>query len=249
MGLALLAPLNLLAAWGIVGLAQRRIPARNLIWLAPLTALTVAWWVSSSLRQALVGISVGNLPDAATLLGLHLGLDLIVVLALATRLLDRWAQGRDPRRRMVLGGFLLVVLALNAAAGLREVRFRHLETADLLDLRTQILRRDRLSQFDVLAVVGTDPSRERTYLAGSPGGRLRFILRSALSSLTQVDLDRAEDLLSLPDGQRLVILIGPDQQFPYTLQSQLKLEMIHPGQSGGLAAFATTYVTPKRPRR
>lgn len=248
--LFLLVPLNLLAARAMVELASRRVPARTLVWLAPATALTVAWWLSSSMREAVRDLSLSRWPEASTWLGLHLGLDLILLLGLATRRLDRWARRRDRRRRLVLGGFLVAVLAITAAAGLREVRFRHLETAELLDLRAVILRRNRVEPLQILAVVSQDPATFRgSGLIGTPGGRLRFILRSALPHLAQFDLSRTQDLVTLPDQPRMVVLVGPDQQMPYAVQSQLKLEMLHPGRSGMLTAFASVYVPPPRRSR
>ena len=231
--LFLLIPLDLLAARAIVDLASRRIPVRNLIWLAPATALAFAWWASADLRAAIAPLALGRPPDAATALGLHLGIDLLVILGLASRRLVRWARRRDDRRRLALGGFLVAVLATVAATGVREVRFRHRETRDLLILREVVLRLHRDRPFTLVAVVG--PANED---GPSPGGRLRFILRTALPETPLVDLTRAEDLMGLPDGQRLVILVG-EHRLSYALQSQLGLWAIHPGRSGVLDAFAT----------
>jgi hypothetical protein len=251
LGLILLVPLNLLAARVMVDLAYRRVAARSLVWLAPLTAFSVAWWLSDSLRDAVHDISLWRLPESRTLLGLHLGLDLIVILAIATRFLDRWARRRDRRRRVVLAGFLLAVLTITAATGLKEVRFRHLETAELIDLRTVILRRERREPLDILAVVSPDPAtaNDQGGLSGSPGGRLRFILRSALPHLAQFDLTSIQDLTALPRRPRLVVLVGPEPQLPYALQAQLGLEMLHPGRSGMLTAFASVAESRPRPRR
>lgn len=234
LALLMLVPLNLLAAQAMTDLAARRIPARVLVWLAPATAVSVAWWLSDSLREAIADLSQWQRPDAATLLGLHLGLDLIVILALATRRLDLWARRRDDRRRLVLGSFLLAVLAVNAAAGLREVRFRHIETAELLDLRDVILRRRREQDrpFNGLFVIGPEAPPGVPAAAAAPtGGRLRFILRATLPHLALYDLAGPDELRALPrgpDARWLVILIGPDQRLPYPMQSQLGLEMIYP---------------------
>jgi hypothetical protein len=247
--LLMLVPLNLLAAEAMTDLASRRIPARTLIWLAPATACSIAWWVSSDLRGALVHLIQGERIGSATVLGLHLGIDLVVILVLFTRRLDRWARRRDVRRRFILAGFLIAVIAVTAGSGLREVRFRHRETAELLDLRDVILRRQQAQPFGLVAVVGPDP----TFRPGgtiAPGGRLRFILRSTLPDLRQIDLSRADDLLKLPhDGQRLVILIGTDQRLTYSAQSRLGLEVIHPGRSGVLDAFASSHIPERRLRR
>jgi len=247
-GLFLLVPLNLLAAQGVSDLACRRIPVRTLNWLAPLTAVAVAWWVSDNVRNAVADLARGR-ADSATALGLHLAADLLVAAVWLTRVLDRWARRRDDRQRRVLAGFLLAVTVVTVAAGSREVGFRHRETDDLLMLRTMILRRDRERPFQSVAVVGPETFR-LTPDGPVPGGRLRFILRSALPGLPQRDLTTADDLLGLPEGERLVVLAGSDQRLPYALQSKLKLEAIHPGRMGVLDAFATAHEAPEgRPRR
>lgn len=248
--LLMLVPLNLLAAQAITDLAGRRISVKTLTWLAPATACSIAWWISSDLRGALSHITHGQKIGPATVLGLHLGLDLILLLALFTRRLDHWAHRRDDRRRLVLGGFLAAILAVTAGSGLREVRFRHRETAELLDLRDVILRRQQSRPFTTVAVVGPDPSFRPNGATAPPGGRLRFILRSTLPRLRQIDLARADDLLKLRnDGQRLVILIGTEQRLQYSAQSRLGLEAIHPGRSGVLDAFASVHVPQRKVRR
>ena len=239
LNLFLLVPLNLLAAQAMVDLAGRRIPARAVAWLAPATACTLAWWYSSDLRGAVAQLARGDRHlNAATALGLHLGFDLIVGLAIATRALDRWARRRDERRRLVLGGFLGAVLAVLIAAGIREVRFRHRETTALLALRAAILRRAEAQRFTVLAVVSPPPAG-RVDDGVAPGGRLRFLLRATLPHLAQLDLARPEELLALPDGPRLVILSGTTDRLPYPLQARLSLEEFHPGRVGLLDAYAT----------
>jgi hypothetical protein len=239
-GLFLLVPLNLLTARAISDLANRRLSVRTLIYLAPATAASVAWWASANLRGAIDDLTHAR-AHSATALGLHLGLDLLVLTVLLTRWLDRWARRRDDRQRRVLGGFLLTVLVITIAAGMQEMRFRHRETDDLLMLRTMVVRRNRRQPFDSLVVVSPEPVRQ----AGDgpiPGGRLRFILRSALPHLPQRDLTTTDELLNLPEGQRLVILAGTGQRLSYAVQSRLGLEAIHPGRSGVLDAFATAAV-------
>src|SRR5262249_17813889 len=140
------------------------------------------------------------------------------------------------RQRRVLGGFLAAVFAITAATGLREVTFRHSETNDLLMLRTMILRRDRAQPFDLVAVVSPDLSRFRAN-PPSPAGRLRCILRAALPGVSQRDLSSTEELLSLPEGHRLVILSGGERRLSYAVQSRLGLEAIRPV----LHAFATAH--------
>jgi hypothetical protein len=245
--LFLLVPLNLLSARTIIDLANRRISVRTLTWIAPATAASIAWWASADLREAVSNLAHGR-AGASTALGLHLALDLLVVAFWLTRRLDHWARRRDDRQRWVLAGFLACVMAVIVTAGTREVSFRHRETDDLLLLRTMILRHDREKPFDLVAVVGPDPARLRSE-GPAPGGRLRFILRTALPGLPQRDLTSTEELLSLPDGQRLVILAGTDQRLSRAIQSQLGLEVIHPGRSGILDAFATAGDRVRPPRR
>jgi hypothetical protein len=239
LSLFLLVPLNLLAARAIADLANRRVPVRTLTWLAPATAVSIAWDASKNLQGAVADLLHGR-ADSGTALGLHLALDLLVVAVVITRGLDRWARRRDDRQRRVLGGYLTVVAAVTVVAGAREVWFRHKETDDLLMLRAMILRRDREEPFNLLAVVSPDASRPPND-GPAPGGRLRFILRSALPRLPQRDLATTDDLLALPDGQRLVILAGTGQRLSYAVQSRLGLEAIHPGRSGVLDAFATAH--------
>jgi hypothetical protein len=244
-GLFLLVPLNLLAAQAVADLAMRRIPVRTLTWLAPVTAVTIAWWASANLSGALEDLAHAR-ADTTTALGLHLALDLVVGSIWLTRRLDGWGRRRDDRQRTLLAGFLAAVLVVTIGGGSREVWFRHRETEDLLMLRTMILRRDRERPFTQVAVVGPDVFRQAGEADGPvPGGRLRFILRTALPRLPQLDLDGTDDLLKLPDtppnGQRLVILAGRNQRLPHAVQSRLKLEAIHPGRHGVLDAFATAW--------
>ena len=247
LGLFLLVPLNLLAARAITDLASRQIPIRTLTWLAPATAVSIAWWASANLRGAMDDLAHAR-ADSATALGLHLALDLLVVAFVITRGLDRWARRRDDRQRQVLGGFLAAVLVVTVASGIKEVCFHHKETDDLLMLRAMILRRNREQPFDLVAVVSPELTRQSEE-GSAPGGRLRFILRSALPHLNQLDLTSTDDLLALPKGQRLIILAGTGQRLSYAVQSRLGLEAIHPGRSGVLDAFATaTVITEKRAR-
>jgi hypothetical protein len=119
-----------------------------------------------------------------------------------------------------------------------------METRELMNLRAAVLLRHRARPFRSIAVVG--PDLDHPLVEGpTPGGRLRFLLRSTLPGIPEVDLTRTDQLLALeaPDGPRLVILVGPDHRLSYALQSQLVLEAIHPtqtGRSGLLDAFATT---------
>ncbi len=248
LGLFLLIPLNLLAAQAASDLAARRVPARALCWLAPATVVSIAWWLSGDLRAAVFGLSRGHV-GPRTALGLHLALDLFLVVIWLARGLGRWARPRDARQRRILAGFLGAVLVTCLADGLREVTFRHLETRELMNLRAAVLFRHRARPFRSVAVVG--PDLDHPLIEGpTPGGRLRFILRSTLPGIPTVELTRTDQLLTLPepDGPRLVVLVGPEHRLSYAAQSQLGLEAIHPGQTGHaglLDAFATTLGAPR----
>ena len=237
--LFLLVPLNLLAASAVSDLATRKAPVRTLTWLAPATAATVVWLLSANLSNAVNDLIRGRI-DAATALGLHLAVDILILAVWLTRTLDRWARRRDDRQRQVLAGFLLAVLAVTVGSGSREVLFQHQETDDLLRLRTMILWINRERPFRQVAVVGPDVFRPTAEDGLLPGGRLRFILRTALPRLPQIDLVKSEDLLTLPDpdAQRLVIVVGRNPTFA-SLQNRLGLEQIHPGREGMFAAYAT----------
>jgi hypothetical protein len=253
--LFLLVPISLLAASAVGDLVNRKVPIRRLILLAPATAMSVAWWASEDLQGAVDDLVHGR-ADAATALGLHVALDLILASFWLTRRLDRWARHRDDRQRQVLAAFLLTVLAITVVTGVREVVFRHGETHDLLTLRTMILRRHRDRPFDLLAVVGPDaiPGASSPGAAPPPrrpdetytGGWLRFILRTALPHLHQRDLRSVDELLALPEGHRLVVLAGNGERLSQATRSKLRLESIHPGRSGILDAYATAHSRPSR---
>ncbi len=242
MGLFLLLPLNLLAAQAISDLATRRAAVRWLGWLAPATAVSVVWWLSGDLRGAVIGLTHGHVGPRSAL-GLHLAVDLLIAVVWLARGLDRWARRRDVRQRRVLASFLLIVLVTSLADGLREVTFRHLETRELMNLRSAVLLRHRARPFRSVAVVGPDLDHPRVE-GPTPGGRLRFILRSTLPGVAEAELTGTDQLLAAPkpDGPQLVVLVGPEHRLSYSVQSQLGLEAIHPGQAGRpglLDAFAT----------
>jgi hypothetical protein len=242
--LMLLVPLHLLAAQTIADLVNRRIAVRALIGLAPATILSMAWWASDDLGTALSRLIHGR-ASAETALSLHLVLDVIVVSILAIRGLNRWAYRHDVRQRWILTTALLSILIATVGSGLREVLFRHSETHDLLTLRTMVLRRNCDLPFEVSAVVSSSwlpPHRDRSQADSDrtlPGGRLRFILRTALPRLRQIDLNRIDDLFSLPEVPRLIILAGTEQRLSSADQMKLEIEAIHPGRSGILDAYAT----------
>jgi 4-amino-4-deoxy-L-arabinose transferase-like glycosyltransferase len=264
--LVLMVPLSLLAAQTIADLVNRRVPVRALIWLAPATAMSVAWWASADLRDAVDDVVHGR-AEAATALGLHLALDLIIISVVLIRAVDHWARRRDDRQRGIIAVFLAAVLVVCAVDGVLEVVFRHGIDRDLLALRTMILRRNRENPFQVVAVLsppGGGPALAAASASSSasdsatpggaanlfnegpsPGGRLRFILRTALPHLPQRDLSDIAELSGLPEGQRLVILAGTDQRLAGSERLRLGLEAIHPGRSGILDAYATARDRPK----
>lgn len=247
LNLLLLMPLNLFAAATIADLANRVIDARALSWLAPVSAATTTWWTSTHLRVATSEILAMRTPTSNSALGLYLALGLALAMLVAVRGLDVWSRQNDDRRRMILGGCLVLVVGGTIAAGLREVRFRHRETSELLALREAILLRHADRPFTSMAVVSNTPTSD---VAGArPGGRLRFLLRATLPELAQIDVVTVEDLHKLPGGQRLVILSGSKGRFDYASQSRLGLEAIYPGRSGELEAFATRSDGAKSARR
>jgi 4-amino-4-deoxy-L-arabinose transferase-like glycosyltransferase len=242
--LLLLVPVSLLAAQTIADLANRRLSVRALTLLAPATAMSIAWWASADLSRAFEDMIHGRV-DSATALGLHLALDLVVLSVLLTRGLYRWARRRDDRQRGILAVFLLSVLLVTLVVGLLEGLFRHSETHALLSLRTMILRRNRENPFQIVAVVSPSTAERTAGGVGMPGdrplpgGRLRFILRTALPRVAQRDLNAIDGLFRLPEGQRLIVLAGTGQRLSSADQSKLGLEAIHPGRSGILDAYAT----------
>ena len=74
----------------------------------------------------------------------------------------------------------------------------------------------------------------------APGGRLDFILRSALPEVPRRNLDTTDELLTLPETRRLVVLVGTEQRLSYAVQARLGLEAISQSKEGVLVAFATT---------
>ena len=235
----------MLAAQTIADLVNRVVSMRTLIWLAPATMLSVLWWASIDLRN-MVDNLFHRRGDAATALGLHLVADLTLVSVWALHALYRWARRRDDHQRLILATFLLVVIAITIGEGLHEVLFRHDATHMLLSLRTVILRRNRDSPFYTVAVVSPQssmqlPSGSKTVADRFlPGGRLRFILKTALPNVPQRDLKTIDELFQLPPGQKLVILAGAEQHLSSADQLKLGLETIHPGRFGILDAYATT---------
>jgi len=250
--LFLLSPLCLLAATSIADLASRRAPVRALVLLVPACTVCVTWWSSAELSQAVEDVVSGH-ADAATALGLHLAFDLVVASIVIAWLLHRLTRRHDRLRRLILASFLLIVIAITIADGCREIVFRHSETNELLALRSMILRRDRESPFALVAVLSPSNPSPDAELEGftsqrpSLGGRLRFILRTALPHLPQRDLESVDELDKLPEVERLVILVGAERGLSSATLARLKLESIHPGRSGILEAYASTHE--RRPRR
>ena len=237
LNLLLLLPLNLFAAAAMVDLSSRRIAARALCWLAPASAATTAWWTSTPMREAASDLLALRSPDSRWALGIPMAIAVAAAMLVVVRVLDRWSCRRDDRRLLILGTCLGAVMVVTVVAGLREVRFRHRETVDLLALRDAILRRHAVKPFTTMAVVSTSPTLDAP--GSRPGGRLRFLLRATLPNLAQIDLASVDELRKLPGSQRLIILSGTKGRLDYASQSRLGLEAIHPGRSGELEAFAT----------
>lgn len=243
--LFLLVPLNLFAGQTILALSERRAPARALVLLVPCTLAVIAWWSIPELRLLpAYAVGVGGKPRLATE-WMRIGLTLVLLLAACMIGLDRWARRSDERQRRLIVVYLGSLLVLTVFLGFREIHFRHRETVDLLALRDAVLRRHAQNPLTVIGVLGPEVDlsesgpQQTTAARGFPGGRLRFILRSALPHLPQIDLPRAQDLLALPEGERLVVLAGLDTHLTYHIQARLRLESLHPGHHGLLDAYAT----------
>ena len=240
MDLFLLVPLTLLAALTVADLVNRRVPVRTLISLAPATAMSVAWWASEDLRGAVDDLLHGR-ADAATALGLHLALDLILASIWFTRRLERWARRRDDHQRHVLAFFLLTVLAITVGTG---------DSGSRLPPQRDPRSPDA-SHHDPAAQSRTPlrpPGRGRSrswhppaFLGGSsrrslPGGLFRGLAAvhppHGPSPSSQRDLSTVDELLALPEGQRLIIFTGSGQRLSSAVKSKLGLEVIHPGRLG-----------------
>jgi hypothetical protein len=198
----------------------------------------------------------------AMAVGVPVGLALLLGLRFCARSAQRWAASDDGRRRGLLGGFLGLVLLITLAAGIQEVELRHRETLDLLSLREAIVRRQALRSFARVTVLGPSSERSGQALVGStmvpmataalpawgaPGGRLRFVLRSALPHVPEYDAARVEDLVGPTDGAQLVVLAGTGTRLSYSAQARLRLESIYPSRGGLLDAYATPVEPPSRP--
>ncbi len=240
-----LSPLCLLAASAVADLVNRRAPVRSLIALVPASTATVAWWSSAELSHAVEDVAGGHI-DARAALGLHLAFDLILASIFIVWALNRLTRRHDRYQRLILAAYLLAVVAITIADGCREIVFRHSETNELLALRSMILRRDRESPFALVAVLSPSNLPDDADPDATPGqrpslgGRLRFVLKTALPRLPQRDLESIEELESLPEVERLVILVGAERGLSSVTLARMGLESIHPGRSGTLEAYATT---------
>lgn len=266
--LGLLVPITLLASRALFDLLSRAASIRRLAILVPATIFALAWGSSDALRNAAMDLWSGTY-DAATALGLHLALDLLILLYFATRIADRWAWRRDDRQRRLLRTFLGVILMAQVGLGVRELRFRHHETRGLLDLRDVIARRHHQKHFDSVAVIGGNdhvsrlawihagaalppvssgphpllPARNDDPGDDTPaGGRLRFLLRAALPRVpvrTFPDVEDFRDQAGDPAQTWLIVVIGEQSDLPMPLRAELNLEPVHPGQAQVMQAYAT----------
>ena len=271
--------LALLATRALIDLFQRQTNVRHLIWLGPATTATVLWWAWPELRRESILLTNAESINPATLLRLHLVLDIILLLALVVGGLHRWARRRHDRQQRVLVVVTCLILLMVVVTGVRELRFQNQETRDLLDLYRVLIKRHAERPFEAVYVVNptfstpsptpfldhSDRSVEPIRFTAPAGGRLRFILSCALPDLPARWLESVDQLpppvpnnskaspsvnaaplvvsrqLPSPPApvNRLVILHGVRTQLPYSLQSELKLQSIHPGSTGVLDALAT----------
>ena len=249
--LFLLVPLNLLAARLMLDLVERREPAEALLVLTPVTLVGLAWWASPPLREISAALVHGRL-TLFTGAALALGLVLLAFLRLCTSQGLAWAGSRDDRQRGLLGAFLALVMAVTLVAGIHEVEYRHRETLDLLALREAILRRQAIQPFARVTVLGLGSdwnplaaplgsgfSTTTKSPAVAPGGRLRFVLRSALPHVPVADTAQMEDLVASDNGPQLVVLAGTGSRLTFSAQARLRLESIYPSRGGLLDAYAT----------
>lgn len=170
---------------------------------------------------------------------------------------------KDSRTTFVLAVFLSLVLILQLALGVNELRFRHTITRQLLDLRESIVKRNQAVPIRHIHVVGSispeslanlrpellDQSistifpthiKRKNVIGIDPAGRLRFVLHSALPRVPQTDHETIESLFESPRGERLVILVGPENRLTIADQARLGLEPIHPGVAKIMTVFATS---------
>jgi hypothetical protein len=250
--------LSVLAALTIVELVERKLPARAVLWLAPATLLAMLWWAIPDLRNGVGSLSLGRRLDTASVFGLRVGLGAALVLLVAVQPIDRWARQEDARRRALLRIFLGLAVVLTIGTGLREIGFRHKETAELLGLREAVLQRQAVQPFRSVALLGPvsgdwDEESESQAVAGSPGrpapgGQLRFVLRSALPTLHPRDALRLKDIDTAGATPRLVVLAGSGVRLSYAAQARLRLESIYPSRGGNLDAYATQFEEPSASR-
>ena len=266
LNLILSAALSLMAADTIRGLSQRYIKAEKLVWITPLTVLGLCWWGSETLRKEFSSLQRhGILSPPGTfhfwqIPKLAIGL---IALTLGCLWLRNWCRKNDSRTRFILAGFVSLILFLQMGFGVNELRFRHPITRQLLELRESIVRRNQVSRIQQIHVVGSiapeslsnlraepldqsvspkpsPPLPTQTTLGIDPAGRLRFVLHSALPRVPQTDHNSIEPLFDSPKGERLVIMIGPENRLSIADQARLGLEPIYPGMAKIMTAFATS---------
>ena len=258
--LFLLVPLNLLAARLMLDLALRRVGIQALLVLVPVSAVCLAWWACPPLRDASGALLRGQV-SSAVMIALPLGLALLVAFRFFAQQTIRWAGVNDGRRRGLRGSFLGLVFLVTLAAGIHEVEYRHRETLDLLSLREAVLRRQSTQPFTRVTVLGLGsewsplasllspsvPFTAANFPTVAPGGRLRFVLRSALPGVSGTETARVEDLAMSGEGPQLVVLAGTGSRLTYSAQARLRLESIYPSRGGLLDAYATPIVHHDRP--
>lgn len=266
LNLTLAASISLMAGYTIRGLSQRSISAAELVWITPLTILGISWWGSESVRATVRNLQIKgftNLQPGILIWQIFALIFVLVSLSTCVYLLKKWSEKNDSRTRFILAIFLSLILVFQLALGINELRFRHTITRQLLDLRESIVKRNQSAPIRHIHVVGSIspeslanlrpelldqsmsmifPTQVKRKNANGidPAGRLRFILHSALPRVPQTDHDTIESLFESPKGERLVILVGPDNRLTIADQARLGLEPIHPGVAKIMTAFATS---------
>lgn len=264
LNLSLAAPLALLSGQTLSALTRRRVSSRILIRLVPLMATGLAWWNWEGLRQSVARLQqeAWNADQLGELAPLLKGIVIIALVWVCCVLIWRWGRDSEQRSRLALGLFIVGILGLQATMGINELRFRHLISRQLLDLREAIVKRDNEAAIQHIHIVGTIspealaslrpelldpppknaiafPPLRRNAPGIDPAGRLRFILRSALPRVPQTAHETIDTLFEAPAGQRLVIFVGPENRLSIADQSRLALEPIHPGLPKILTVFAS----------
>ncbi len=162
-------PLILLAALGLIEIAQRRISfhlslAFALLAFADAALLTDQWWARSALRDALW--ETGSVRHSTA------GLTALLLLAACGVGLARFASRHDLRRRIVLNGMLLAIVAANCVGGALAVRRTHRGDRELEAMRSGLSRLTGVERC-VFITLGPPDSMSRSPMSQAPMGQAR----------------------------------------------------------------------------